>query len=308
MKMKKVILSVFLMLLFWTTCISITNAEDVKIITKFKDISGTYLDGKNGKGLLYKVPLEELTAMMDSQLQIQVAGCEEWIEIPVIWKCLDEYENVEYGVYTFLPEPAESTYRLAEDLDVWSMPYVEVVIASEIRNYEDDMQITIQAPEKEFEIMVRAKYYPEKVMGMIEDILGIPEEQQQLYFNDMIMNIEQTLGEQGVVQDSIIELKIMEMSNPDIEDTEESVDTDLESESGDSELTEDVESEDFMDLEEETEDAGIITKEESQLKKDIKVKAVKTGDRTEWTLWLSLLGITAFYMSVAVLKNKKEKK
>lgn len=102
--------------------ISDNNEKQKYIITGFKELQKTFYEWEQ------KVSLEEVLDALPRTLSVWLEG-EKEAEIPVSWKCKDDYEGTEYGIYEFMPFWDEESYSLSGSLNKSvDVPYIEVSV------------------------------------------------------------------------------------------------------------------------------------------------------------------------------------
>ncbi len=96
------------------------NGAVQMVITGFEPLES------NQFRLAAKLPVEEI--QFPTQLSVYIDHADHTVSIPVSWVCQDDYAHMDYELYTFTPVWEPEAYRLADDADPATVPYVEVFI------------------------------------------------------------------------------------------------------------------------------------------------------------------------------------
>lgn len=307
MKIKKIVLGVFLMLFLWS---GIVCAEDEKkIITEFRDTSCEEIL------VYYKMPLSSLTQKMPASYQVKTEDSDEWVKVPVVWECLDDYENVEYGVYTFVLKPADDSYEISEELTIFEIPYVEVTVDSEIRENDDDIQITVQLKNADSVVIkVRMSDDLDDIRYILYKITGTPRKQIHVYYNGEELEKSVKLSEYGIEHGSVLSA----LTDQEIEDEKNQQDEDQKDDdtSGGTVDNENDQNDDGQDDNNQNDNDQAMNNQQENQNGDsdengqsvvrVQNKAVKTGDEANLRLWGVLCAVSVGCAGIVLgLKRKK---
>ncbi|MGN1267762.1 MAG: ubiquitin-like domain-containing protein [Dorea sp.] len=302
MDIKRIIFGICAAFFLWT---GIAYAEEeTKTIVEYKKMYEVF-DGmpKNNPYAVkemtkkYKVPLEKLVKQFPSSYPVRLEGEDEWISIPVEWECTDDYENVMYGIYTFIVKPQNEQYQVSSDLEIMDIPCIEVTISSETQVYPDDIQVVVEVPGGEMYVLkLRTSGYIYSIQSILEEITGIPVNEQMIYFGDKVIGEDYTIEEYGILHGSVLRL---------VQEEERLNDEESQKPDDDEENADSTESEFFEEGEEI--ELTIVTQEvELDDQVQIQKRAVKTGDTVQGVIWVTLLIIALSVVGVmAGLKIKK---
>ncbi len=116
------------------------ESEKAHVITGFHELENAYYEWQE------KYPLKEVEQKLPKTLTV-TTDKKQKEEIPVIWKCMDDYTNTQLRVYEFLPYWDEDKYLLSNELDeYWDVPYVQVSVPLAITAHEQaDIDVTRKA-------------------------------------------------------------------------------------------------------------------------------------------------------------------
>ncbi|MCR1842581.1 InlB B-repeat-containing protein [Murimonas intestini] len=113
------------------------NLAGQQIITGFEPLKEDVIQFEK------KQPLSEI--IFPGQIKVYINNTDTAVPISVSWVCDDDYENTEYELYTFTPVWDEQQYILAENVDIFSVPYIEVEINGvKNPNARDGDEVTTQ--------------------------------------------------------------------------------------------------------------------------------------------------------------------
>ena len=114
--------------------------EQSHVITGFYELESTYYEWQE------KYPLKEVEEKLPKTLTV-TTDKKQKEEIPITWKCMDDYTNTQLRVYEFLPYWDEDKYLLSNELDgYWDVPYVQVSVPLAITAHEQaDVDVTRKA-------------------------------------------------------------------------------------------------------------------------------------------------------------------
>lgn len=302
MKIKKLFLIIAVLCIFCSINTSAANVE-AKVITEFKDTDGEELTVK------YKMPLSELTSKMPSYLDVKLEGSDDWVSIPVHWDCVDQYEGVIYGIYVFIPSPTNTDYVYSDTLNMFSIPYYEVTVDSEIQDNENEIRISIQTESDDvFVIKMDQRDSVEEIKTLIAEIKNIPADTQKLMFNGEELDDTKTIAEQGIQHESTIILTVLSTNAPAEGDSptngdsstnkdsspEDSPESNLNTTNPDVNSNTDLENTDSLNNASTT--ASFNARTETTVS-----SAVRTGDADHPVLWSALLVLSI----IIIFCNKK---